>query len=236
MHNGHRQSAANLKLSEEEIAVKNKLINLWRENRSLLLFLALMFIFRSALADWNEVPTGSMKPTILEGDRIFVNKVAYDVRVPFTHISLLELANPERGDIVVFDSKVSNKRLVKRIVGVPGDTVALHDNVLRINGEKLEYTLLSQTATSTDKLEDLLGVEHLIRIKKGGSRLSSFPAVKVPEGYYLAMGDNRDNSADSRVIGFVPRNEIVGRTRHVVLSLNYDNYYLPRSDRFFHTL
>lgn len=79
----------------------------WKENKSFLLFIALMFVFRSAVADWNEVPTGSMKPTIVEGDRILVNKLAYDIRVPFTHIPLLKISDPARGDIIIFDSKAS---------------------------------------------------------------------------------------------------------------------------------
>ena len=203
-----------------------------RENRGLLVFLALMLVFRSAIADWNEVPTGSMKPTILEGDRIWGNKMAYDIRVPFTHIALVKLADPERGDIVVFDSSAADKRLVKRVVGLPGDTVGMRDNTLSINGEPLAY----ETVSETDKLEHLPGTDHLVRTRKNGSRLASFHPVKVPQDHYLVLGDNRDNSSDSRVIGFVPRNEIVGRSRHVVLSFNYDNFYIPRAGRFFYTL
>lgn len=216
--------------------MKSTLINLWRQNKSFIVFLGLMFVFRSAVADWNDVPTGSMKPTIVEGDRILVNKLAYDVRVPFTHISLLKLADPERGDIVVFDSVASGKRLVKRVVGVPGDSIALVDNTLIVNGTALDYQVLDVAGDSIDKLENLGGVQHPVRLRKQGSRLSNFATVVVPEGYYLAMGDNRDNSADSRVIGFVPRNEIVGRSRRVVLSLNYDNYFIPRNERFWKTL
>ncbi len=208
----------------------------WKDNRSFVLFLGLMFIFRSAIADWNEVPTGSMKPTIIEGDRIFVNKMAYDIRVPFTHIPLLKLADPARGDIIIFDSKASDKRLVKRVVGIPNDVVEMHENVLKINGEKLDYQDVSQSRSTIDLLEDLIGVKHQVRVSKSGSRLSSFKPVVVPENSYLALGDNRDNSADSRVIGMVPRNEIVGRSSSVVLSLNYDNYYIPRSGRFFQAL
>ncbi len=231
--------------------MKNWFLSTWKENKAFILFMALMFVFRSAVADWNEVPTGSMQPTIVEGDRLFVNKMAYDIRVPFTHLSLLKLSDPARGDIIVFDSKASDKRLVKRVVGIPGDSVELSNNILKINGEQLVYeTVASEAVTfeavtfestdaslaDVDLRENLLGVEHLIRVKKAGSRLSSFRAVTVPAGYYLALGDNRDNSADSRVIGFVPRNEIVGRSKSVVMSLNYDNFYLPRGDRFFHAL
>lgn len=214
----------------------NWLRKAYNDNKFFIFFIFLMFAFRSAVADWNEVPTGSMKPTILEGDRIFVNKMAYDLRIPFTHISLYKIADPARGDIVVFDSQTSDKRLVKRVVGVPGDIVAMRDNVLMINGQVLSYHNRDAANTYFDETEDLLGVQHVVRVAPGGSRLSSFPPVKVPDGQYLMLGDNRDNSADSRVIGFVPRDEIVGRSRSVVLSLNYDHYYLPRMDRFFHDL
>ena len=107
---------------------------------------------------------------------------------------------------------------------------------IRDSGESLTYEEVASSSSTVDKRENLLGVEHFIRIAKHGSTLSNFRAVKVPAGYYLALGDNRDNSADSRVIGFVPRHEIVGRSRSVVLSFNYENYYIPRKDQFFHTL
>ena len=112
----------------------NVLIKLWREYRGFALFVVLMIIFRSALADWNTVPTGSMKPTILEGDRIFVNKLAYDLRIPLTHISIHKFGDPGRGDIVVFDSKAAETRLVKRVIGLPGDVVEMRNNHLAING------------------------------------------------------------------------------------------------------
>ncbi len=208
---------------------------LWRQNRFFVLFIILMFAFRSAIADWNDVPTGSMKPTILEGDRIFVNKMAYDLRIPFTHISLYKRADPERGDIIVFDSEKAGIRLVKRVIGMPGDIVSMRNNVLTINGQPVNYN--NVTGSSTDHIENLEGLAHTIRVIPGyNNPRASFSAVKVPEGHYLAMGDNRDNSADSRVIGFIPRDEIVGRARSVVLSFNHDNYYIPRADRFFETL
>lgn len=216
--------------------MKGWFLRFWKENKSLFLFIALMFVFRSVFADWNTVPTGSMKPTILEGDRILVNRIAYDIRIPFTHISLYEISDPARGDIIIFDSQASGNKLVKRVIGIPGDVVELKDNAVFINGNRLSYRYISSTWSSMDESENILGVEHLIRVKKTGSYLSSFGPVRVPPGYYLVLGDNRDNSADSRIIGFVPRAEIVGRTRCVILSFNYDNFYIPRSDRFFHPL
>jgi signal peptidase I len=195
-----------------------------------------MVIFRSVVADWNTVPTGSMKPTILEGDRILVNKIAYDLRLPLTHISLLKLADPARGDIVIFDSEAAGKRLVKRVIGLPGDVVAMRDNHLWINGQRLTYSGDPATLATSDRIEHLLGVEHRVRWIGSDTRLSSFRQIKVPSDHYLVLGDNRNNSADSRVIGFVPRSEIVGRARHLVLSLDYDNYYLPRADRYLQKL
>lgn len=216
--------------------MKDHISKAWQENKLFLLFIILMFTFRSAIADWNEVPTGSMKPTIIEGDRIFVNKMAYDIRVPFSHISLAKISDPARGDIIIFDSKIFNKRLVKRVIGVPGDVVKMRKNALIINGKRIRYKEVANTLSTVDKLEEILGIEYFIRINKNGSQLSSFREVEIPANFYLVLGDNRDNSADSRVIGLIPRQEIVGRSRSVVLSFDYDNFYIPRKDRFFHTL
>lgn len=212
--------------------MKNWTRRQWRQHKGFIVFVVLMLVFRSSFADWSDVPTGSMKPTILEGDRVFVNKMAYDIRVPFTHISLLKLADPARGDIVIFDSAVSEKRLVKRVIGLPGDRVALLNNELFINGQK-QAAMYLETATYGDlRRIDMTGISHRIAVANAEKPWSSFPAVTVPAGHYLVLGDNRDNSADSRVIGFVPRKEIVGRSTHVVLSLDPENYFLPRTERF----
>jgi signal peptidase I len=217
--------------------MKNGLTKAWREYRGFALFIFLMIIFRSALADWNVVPTGSMKPTILEGDRILVNKLAYDFRIPLTDISLYKIADPTRGDIVIFDSKLADTRLVKRVIGLPGDTVEMKDNRLIINGIDAQYFSVEYADGAIFATESYSGMSHRIELARtGGSRLSTFSPVKVPKDRYLVLGDNRDNSADSRVYGFIPRDEIVGNARTVVLSLNYDHYYIPRVDRFFHVL
>lgn len=215
----------------------------WNINKGLVLFIMLMVCFRSAVADWNDVPTGSMKPTIIEGDRININKLAYDVRVPITQKVIITLDDPARGDIVIFESKAAKKRLVKRIIGVGGDVISMRNNRLIVNNTPLRYTAIGSSNTHLE--EDLLGIKHQIQINKTRqtNRSSSFEAsyqsfdsVYVPDGYYFAMGDNRDNSADSRIIGLVPRDEIIGRSESVALSLNYDNYYLPRVERFFKSL
>jgi signal peptidase I len=217
--------------------MKSGLIKALHEYRGFALFVFLMIIFRSALADWNVVPTGSMKPTILEGDRILVNKVAYDFKIPLTHISIYKFADPKRGDIVIFDSKLADTRLVKRVIGLPGDTVEMRDNRLTINGIDAQYFAVQYSDEAIFAIESYLGTSHRIELARtGGSRLSTFGPVMVPKDRYLVLGDNRDNSADSRVYGFIPRHEIVGNARTIVLSLNYDHYYIPRLDRFFRVL
>jgi signal peptidase I len=217
--------------------MKNGLRRVWREYRGLAVFLVLMAIFRSALADWNVVPTGSMKPTIVEGDRILVNKLAYDLKIPLTHISLHRFADPMRGDIVVFDSRAAATRLVKRVIGLPGDTVQMRDNRLTINGIAARYSGIEYEPDATFAIESYLNMSHRIELAPAGaSRFSTFGPVTVPRDHYLVLGDNRDNSADSRYYGFIPRDEIVGNAKTIVLSLDYDDYYIPRADRFFRPL
>jgi len=207
-----------------------------------------MVVFRAAVADWNPVPTGSMLPTILVGDRIVVDKLAYDLRVPFTLIRLAHFRDPARGDVVTFNSPVDGTLLVKRIIGVPGDVVALEDNVLIVNGERARYQELSRDELTTVPVRDpfryrflresVLGHERLIMLHapSWAGRESTFGPVRVPDGSYLMLGDNRDNSTDSRRIGLVKRALILGRAETVAFSLDYDNYYQPRSDRFLASL
>ena len=214
--------------------------NLWRSNKNLFAFLFLMVLFRSAIADWNVVPSGSMLPTIRIGDRIFVDKMAYDLRVPLTHLAIAHLGDPRRGDIVTIDSAAAQELLVKRVVGVPGDTVALRDNVLYVNGVRADYRPLAKPPMHDAALgearylaERVDGVAHVVRLSETApSPMRSFGPVTVPAGEYLMLGDNRDDSADSRYIGFIPRNEIMGRTRNVAFSLDPSRLYLPRLGRF----
>lgn len=209
----------------------SKFRQLWHTNKGFIVFILLMVCFRSAIADWNVVPTGSMKPTIVEGDRILVNKMAYDLRLPFSQTSMFKLGDPVRGDIIVFESEAAQKRLVKRVIGLPGDTISMRNNVLMLNGKLMQYSALDDI----DSYENLDGLSHMIRTHEKG-RYASFESIRVPTAHYLVLGDNRDNSADSRVIGFVPRDEIIGRSRQVVMSLDKNNYYLPRTSRFVKTL
>lgn len=219
------------------------LVGHWREWRGFVLLIVLMVLFRSAVADWYSVPTGSMKPNIIEGDRVFVNKMAYDVRLPFTHVALASWDNPKRNEVVVFDSPVDGTRLIKRVVGVPGDTIVIVGNRLFVNGKPASYNRMDQALAehiwhnaSIHRVvlsEQFSGKSHPIAVlpHAAGSRVTTFGPVTVPAGQYFMLGDNRDNSHDSRYIGFIPRDRILGRASHVVMSLNYDNYFLPRSDR-----
>jgi signal peptidase I len=222
---------------------RNRLELFWQEWRGILIFLAVMLLFRSAIADWNQVPTGSMKPTILEGDRVMVNKLAYDLKIPFTTWHLAEWNNPKRGEIVTFYSPKDEKLLIKRVIGIPGDVVALRNNQLFINNKASEYLTLDATyiePLSRDQqrqhqffYERIDDIEHPVMvIPSTPTAYNSFGPVKVPEGQYLMLGDNRDHSGDSRIIGFVDRSRITGRAHTIAFSVDYDDYYLPRQDRF----
>lgn len=210
------------------------------ENKGLLAFIVLMILFRSAIADYNVVPSGSMLPTVMIGDRILVDKMAYDLRVPLTHISLARMGEPQRGDIVTVDSRQAGELLVKRIVGLPGDVVELRDNVLYVNGQAARYAPASVAPEAGDGIDqaayqdERMGpMNHLVRLQESHPSLhSSFGPVVVPADHYMMLGDNRDNSMDSRYFGFFARNELMGRTTRIAFSLDSDNGYKPRMDRF----
>lgn len=212
------------------------------ENKGFLFFLFAMFAVRSAVADWYGVPSGSMYPTLMVGDRIVSNKLAYDVRLPFADVIIKHLADPQRGDIVTFTSPEDGTRLVKRLVALPGDVVEMRGDELIINGFKASYdqaggdvVIRLSPGYSGQQLvltEQILGSRRPIIVMPGRTALRSFGPVTVPQGQYLMLGDNRDNSKDSRYIGFVKRELIGGRVTRVAFSFDTDNYYLPRIDRF----
>src|SRR5689334_25136669 len=119
---------------------------LWRRHlKAIAIVVLVLTAFRSAVADWNDVPTGSMKPTIVEGDRIFVNKLAYGLKVPFTTWHLARWSAPSRGEVVVFNSPADGTRLVKRVVGLPGDQIWMVDDQLYVNGQPLSYQPIAGT-------------------------------------------------------------------------------------------
>ena len=189
--------------------------------------------FRSAIADWNIVPSGSMNPTIVEGDRIFVNKLAFGLRVPYTSWHVAQWAEPQRGEVIVFYSPADGIRMVKRVVALPGETVSMVDNLLYINGQPANVTLSPAGAPGRVFATERLGTTgpHPIVVTPSLPARRSFTPVTVPAGHYFVLGDNRDNSGDSRYFGFVPRASITGRSSRVLYSLDADDWYLPRWDR-----
>ena len=218
--------------------------NQWTEWRWLILFVVLVFIpLRSSFADWNWVPSGSMNPSILEGDLVYVDKLAYDLRFPLTLHRLKQWADPERGDIVVLFSPKNNIRLVKRVIGLPGDEIEMKNNILFINGEQLNYSKLPLETTkdlspelrsqSLFAQEDLMGKKHAVMsIPSVVTNKRSFAKLMVPEGQYFIMGDNRDTSEDSRFFGFADRKLIIGKATNIILSFNKLDKYQPRFSRF----
>lgn len=211
-----------------------------KANKGFLVFLLCFGIFRTAIADWNPIPSGSMRPTLLEGDVVFVNRLAYDVKVPLTDIVLTHTGEPRRGDVVTFSSPQDGTRLIKRLVAVPGDVVEMRNEVLFINGEAARYdaaeavqeTIAPDRSVGGTRLtEQLQGHERRVQWLHGVSALSSFDAVVVPEGEYLMLGDNRDNSADSRYFGLVPRHLLIGRALGVLVSADINSHWMPRLER-----
>jgi signal peptidase I len=209
----------------------------WRWLRPMAVAAVVLFTFRSAAVDWNVVPTGSMKPTIVEGDYILVNKLAYDLKVPFLGWNLLRWGGPRRGDIVVFDPPGESERFVKRVVGMPGDHLELRDNRLFINGHPARYTPRGAGQGSPGSAfwlgrESVAGRSNDIQLSKDQPGPASFGPVIVPPRHYFVLGDNRDNSKDSRSFGFVARERIVGRVGRVLLSLDPFVGKQPRWARF----
>lgn len=223
------------------------IIRILKNNRGFLLFLFLLFLFRGSVMDWHPVPTGSMKPTILEGDVIVENKLAYDLQIPFTGISLARLGEPKRGDVIVFSSGKSNKRLVKRLVGLPGDTIEVLDDQIIVNGQLAHYEVLPESdsripATAPDREPGTYVMEstedmapHITLINQRlYNEYSDMGPLTIPEDSYFFLGDNRDNSADSRSYGVAPRSELRGRVFSILVSSRFlESWTQFRWERFF---
>ena len=178
-----------------------RLQRILREVLVLGLFVVGILAARSTFADHYYVPSGSMEYTLIAGDRVFVDKRAYGLRVPFTNFEILGGGSVQRGDIVIFDSPRDGKRLIKRIVAIGGDEVLIHDGHLAINGEWLASPDSREVELMGDKVVQL-------NLKSGGGpELSG----TIESGMVLAIGDHRGNSVDGRYFGAVSEDEIYGR-------------------------
>jgi signal peptidase I len=208
---------------------------------SFVLAILILTPIRSSVVDWYDVPSGSMEPTILPGDRICANKLAYGLRIPLTFTWIAHWNHPKPGEIIIVHSpEEGGVRLVKRVIGKPGDTIEMKDNQLAINGKPLDIRPLSpaekdqieKTLLGDFTMETVNGREHVkMVIPTKPSPKRSFAPVVVPEGKYWVMGDNRDQSKDSRWWGFVDENKVTGRSSVIAFSLT--DYYVPRASRFF---
>lgn len=197
--------------------------------RSLFPVILAVLVLRSFLVEPFRIPSGSMMPTLLVGDFILVNKFAYGVRLPVINTKILDTGEPARGDVMVFRyPKNPSIDYIKRVIGLPGDKVSYYNKQLFINGEpakqELQDTFIGvgsgvSMSGAKRRLEHLLGVDHNILIDENRGTLEG--EFTVPEGHYFVMGDNRDNSNDSRYWGFVPEENLVGKA--FMIWMNWDS-------------
>ena len=200
-------------------------------------------LFRTILFQPFYIPSGSMKSTLLVGDYLFISKYAYGYSsascptvagvnlCPFLGDFRIFSEPPERGDVIVFKHPTTREDYIKRVVGLPGDRIQMRGGVLRINGEPVEMEgagvwVDDQTGRSLERAIETLpnGVAHVVLNTADGRRYDDTPVFEVPEGHYFFMGDNRDNSRDSREpraaggVGFVPFEDLVGRAEIIAIS------------------
>ena len=211
-----------------------------RQNIEALAFAILLaLIIRTFVFQPFKIPSGSMIPTLLVGDHLLVNKFIYGTRIPFTDIEIFPIEKIKRGDVIVFtypnnerDPSKNGLYYIKRVVGLPGDEIDLNGRNLYINGGKVPivyegtYSDKRNTEQFDEYREDLFGEEHTVIFRKGKentNRGSYIPVTKVPEGSVFVMGDNRDNSQDSRFWGFVPMENIAGRAFIIHWSWDFAN-------------
>jgi len=212
----------------------------FKHNKGFLVFLICFGFFRTAIADWNPIPSGSMRPNLLEGDVVFVNRLAYDLKLPLSNHVLVHLGEPQRGDVVTFSSPKDGTRLIKRLIALPGDRVEMRQGRLRINGEEAAYEEIESLPEPVEPWGLVPALRMTEKVADGQRRVQhlqgvlarDLPATVIPPGQYLMLGDNRDNSADSRFIGTVPRELLIGRAVRILASADIKGSWLPRFERF----
>lgn len=199
--------------------------------RSFFPILLIVFILRAFLVEPFRIPSGSMKPSLLEGDFILVNKFSYGFRLPLLGTKLFEMDEPKRGDIVIFRNPQNTSiDYIKRVIGVPGDKIRYQDKTLYVNGKPLEQTYLGKQV-DTDQYGNMIKVNwYKEASEKFSHSIFTYPIpgkdmdeITVPEGEFFMMGDNRDNSGDSREWGFVPENLILGKAFLIWMSWDADS-------------
>ena len=181
--------------------------------------LLIVLVLRSFLIEPFQIPTGSMIPTLEVGDFILVNKYAYGVRLPIIGTKLMDVTDPKRGEVMVFIPPHENKYYIKRVIGLPGDTVRYEESNLYINGELVEREFLESRLIETERggisaelYNETIGeIEHITQLIPAFNRERNRTSWVIPNGFYFMMGDNRDNSSDSRVWGTVSEKDIVGK-------------------------
>ncbi|SIT65897.1 signal peptidase I Serine peptidase. MEROPS family S26A [Ectothiorhodosinus mongolicus] len=198
--------------------------------RSFFPVLLVVLVLRGFVAEPFRIPSGSMMPTLLVGDFILVSKFSYGVHLPITRTRIIETGSPERGDVAVFKYPQNPREdYIKRIVGLPGDVIGFYDKALYINGEPMPQELI-ESYVGTGSGEGMSGADLIIE-QIGDKRFETLAwpgrravegEVRVPEGMYFALGDNRDNSNDSRFWGFVPEANLVGRATRIWMHWDFD--------------
>lgn len=204
---------------------------IWKETWVTGLLILGVLGFRSSVASHYKVPTGSMIPTILPGDRFFSNQLAYGLRVPFSELFLLGPDAPTPGDIIVFPSPIEpDIDLVKRAVAVGGDEMEMRDGELFINGHSLRTRFIGEEEGYLRFEERLGDVRYVTQLDSQAPWIRNFKYV-VPEGHFFAMGDNRDHSGDSRVFGPVEYNKLRAKGVRFFYSLDQEAFFSPRLSR-----
>jgi signal peptidase I len=198
----------------------SKIRRILKGNYGLILFFIGLAFFRTAVADWNRIPSGSMEPTLYDGDWVWVDKIDYGPTVPFANIRLFGTRGPDRGDIITFVPPHTKELYVKRVVGIPGDIVRFDGRDIYINEKILAYERVRADYSAEIDRERLGDVVHLTQYSRGGQLPVSNGSFVVPEDRYFVLGDHRSNSADSRYWGLVEGEKIMGRVTHVAISFS----------------